>query len=64
MSLHSWETFYMNQNNGDWVGVYCKNGKNTLHLDATDYLITINVSHNFEQTNEQMLPLAREFAYI
>ena len=54
----------MNQNNGDWEGVYCKNGKNTLHLDATDYLITINVSHNFEQTNEQMLPLAREFAYL
>ena len=54
----------MNQNNGDWVEVYCKNGKNTLHLDATDYLITINVSHNFEQTYEQMFPLAREFAYI
>ena len=48
----------MNQNNGDWEGVYCKNGKNTLHLDATDYLITINVSHNFELTYEQMFPLA------
>ena len=50
----------MNQNNGDWEGVYCKNGKNTLHLDATGYLITINVSHNFEQ----MVPLATDFAYI
>ena len=54
----------MNQNNGDWEGVYCKNGKNTLHLDATGYLITINVSHNFEQIYERMFPLAREFAYI
>ena len=62
--LYNWETFPMNQINGDWVGVYYKEWKEYFTFGC--YLITIKVSYNLEQSTvyEEKFPLAREFTYI